>query len=249
MSTVTRREPTKAPARRTIKPLNRSEAETRIVLRDVGWEVYDLLSNAVGEGRHIRMAYDGKDLELMTTGRIHEYLKDLAGQFVTVVSNEFKIPRSPAGETTWKRPEIARGVEADQCYYFSPEKLAADARARARKSMDLADYPNPDLAVEIDISAPEVDREDIYKKLKVGEIWYCDGEDVTIERLGEDGNYAVAEQSRFLPIKAVEIRRWLLEEDSNDQVAWTERLQAWCRRIARTRKAPTQPRRRRSGGK
>ena len=49
----------------------------------------------------------------------------------------------------FRQPEVLRGLEADQCYYFLAEKLAADARARARKSMDLADYPNPDLAVEM----------------------------------------------------------------------------------------------------
>jgi Uma2 family endonuclease len=195
------------------------------------------------------MAYDGKDLELMTTSRIHEYFKDLFGQFVTEVSNELRIPRCPAGETTWKRPEISRGLEADQCYYFLPEKLAADARSRARKSTDVADYPNPDLAVEIDLSAPEVDREDIYKRLQVPEICYFDGEDVRIEQLQEDGRYAVATQSRFLPIKAAEIRRWILEEDSTDQLAWTRRLRAWLRRISRTRKPPARrPRRRKSDG-
>jgi hypothetical protein len=68
-------------------------------------------------------------------------------------------------------------------------------------------------------------------------------------QLGEDGNYAVAEPSRFLPIKAVEIRRWLVEEDSTDQLAWTLRLRAWLRRISRTRKSSTRrPRRRKSDG-
>ena len=43
--------------------------------------------------------------------------------------------------------------------------------------MDIADYPNPDLAIEIDISPPEVDREGIYKSLKVAEIWRFDGEE------------------------------------------------------------------------
>jgi Uma2 family endonuclease len=255
MSTVTTQEPSKpakkapskARATRAVRPLVRQDAETRIVLRDVGWEVYDILSDAVGEGQHVRMAYDGKDLELMTTSRIHEHFKDLFGLFVAEVANELRIPRGAAGETTWKRPEIARGLEADQCYYFLPEKLTADARARASKSMDVADYPNPDLAVEIDLSPPEVDREDIYKKLQVAEIWYFDGEDVRIEQLREDGTYAAAEMSRFLPIKAVEIRRWLAQEDSSDQTAWCLRLRTWLRRISRTRKPPKPPARRKTG--
>jgi Uma2 family endonuclease len=247
MSTVTRQKPARARANQVIRPLERADAETRIVLRGVGWEVYDLLSDAVGEGQHVRLTYDGKDLEIMTTSRIHEYFKDLFGQFVTQVCNALGIRRSPAGETTWKRPEVSRGLEADQCYYFLPEKLAADARARARRSMDVADYPNPDLTIEVDLSEPEVDREDIYKRLQVAEIWYFDGEDVTIEQLGEDGTYSVAEMSRFLPIRAVEIRRWIVEEDSSDQTAWSRRLTVWLRRIARTRKRPTpRPRRRKA---
>ncbi len=73
-----------------------------------------------------------------------------------------------------------------------PEKIRLVAAALKRRPRNVADYPNPDMAVEIDISPPEVDREGIYKRLQVAEIWYFDGEDVTIEQLGEDGTYAVA---------------------------------------------------------
>jgi Uma2 family endonuclease len=247
MSTVTRQKPSKA--RVKTKPAveipDRSAGEMRIAIRGVEWKVYDLLSDAVGEGQHIRMAYDGKDLEIMTTGRIHEYFKDLFGQFVVFVCNELRIRRSPVGETTWKRSELSRGLEADQCYYFLPAKLAADARSRALGSMDIADYPNPDLAIEIDISQPEIDRESIYESLRVAEIWRFDGREVMIQQLGPDGTYVRADMSRFLPVKAVEIRRWIVEEDSNDQEAWFRRLRAWLRRISRTRKPQAKRTRRR----
>ena len=71
---------------------------------------------------------------------------------------------------------------ADQCYYFLPEKLAADAAALERGSDDIADYPNPDLAIEVDISPPAVDRAGIYAALGVTEVWRFDGQDVVIER-------------------------------------------------------------------
>jgi hypothetical protein len=73
--------------------------------------------------------------------------------------------------------------------------------------MRIADYPNPDMAIEVDISPPQVGREDIYRQLKVEKTWYLDGREVTIKRLGEDGNDTVAERSQFLPIIAVETRR------------------------------------------
>lgn len=256
MSTITTPRPvrTRTRAKTTTvpeidEPEARPGAETRIVLRDVGWQAYDVLSEAIGTRSNVRLTYDGKDLEIMTRSRMHELFRELSGQFVVEVSNAFRIRRSAAGETTWKRPELSRGLEADHCYYFTAQKLDADARAQAGRSKDPADYPNPDLAIEIDISPPEVDRKSIYRALKVGEIWYFDGEDVTIEQLGDDGQYVDAAMSRFLPVKAVEIRRWLVEEDCTDQLAWSLRLRAWVNRIARTRKTAVKPRpRRRKGG-
>ena len=46
-------------------------------IRDVSWETHDLLSDAVGEAQHVYLAYDGKDLEIMTKGRGHEGSGDL----------------------------------------------------------------------------------------------------------------------------------------------------------------------------
>jgi hypothetical protein len=213
----------------------------------VEWEIYDRLSDAVGEGSQVRMIYDGKDLEIMTTSDIHDHFRSVLGLFVHELATALDIPMAGSGQTTWKRPELARGLEADDSFYFRPEKFPILAAARKRRSMNIADYPNPDMAFEVDISPPAVDREDIYRKLQVAEIWYFDGEDVTIEQLGEDGTYSVANQSRFLPVKPAEIRRWLVEEDSTDRTAWTRRLRTWLRRIARTRKpASRRPRRRKA---
>jgi Uma2 family endonuclease len=249
MSTVTRQKTSKAQARRAIRPVDRDDAETRIVFRGVGWEVYDALSDALPDGSPIRMIYDGQDLEILMPSNIHDDFKELLGLFVHETAKAFRIPIAGGGQTTWKRPELARGLEADNSFYFRPEEFPIVAAARKRRSLDIADYPNPDMAVEVDISPPAVDREDIYKKLQVAEIWYFDGEELTIEQLGEDGNYSVAEQSLFLPVKPAESRRWLVEEDSLDRTAWGLRLQAWLRRISRTRKPPKRrPRRRNPGG-
>ena len=95
--------------------------------------------------------------------------------------------------------------------------------------MNIADYPNPDLSIEVDISPPRIDRAGIYAALRVTEIWRFDGENeqVIIERLSDDGSYHAVDESGFLPIRAEEVRRWVVEEDSDDEAAWAERLRAW----------------------
>jgi Uma2 family endonuclease len=238
MATVT--QPARAPSPPAqAKPVRTAIAgDQRIVIRNLSWELYDRLSDAVGERQHIYLAYDGRDLELMTKGWTHEDYKELFSRFVTFVTSELRIRSRPAGETTWKRPEIKRGLEADQCYFFTPDKLRVVAGARARKSKDIADIPNPDLAVEIDISGSQVDRPGIYAALQVTEVWRFDGESVLIERLEPDGSYAAAEWSLFLPLRAEEIYRWVVQEDSNDELGWEDRLREWARtELAPRRKA------------
>jgi len=230
MSTIAR------PRRPSPPPLPAPAVESgdqRIVIRGVGWHVYDCLSEAIGEGQHVRLAYDGEDLEIRTVGYPHERFKEMLGKIVDTVSRVKGIPRKSAGETTWKRPDIKRGLQADECYYFLVEKFAIVEAAFARKSADIADYPNPDLAIEIDLSGPALDRPDIYAKLKVAEIWRFDGESLVIEQLQDDGSYAPVERSRFLPLRTQDILRWLIEEPYDDELAWERRLEQWAKRLRR----------------
>jgi Uma2 family endonuclease len=198
----------------------------------VDWAFYEELVDSLPESSSIHVAYDGKDLEVMAIGPEHELAKKLLGRVAETAAEECNIPYLPAGQTTWKRPEIARGLEADECYIFLPEKLAAHKTALGRHSKDIADYPNPDLAIEVDISRPEVDRAGTYAALRVSEVWRLEGDPVIIERLTPQGTYVVVDASGFLPLRAEEVRHWVIEEDWGDYLGWLRRLQAEMKRKA-----------------
>jgi Uma2 family endonuclease len=200
----------------------------RAVVRGVDWDYYSRLLEAVGEKRGIRLAYDGKDLEIMSPGPFHDDVKGLAGKFVEVIAEEFDLAWRNLGSTTWKRPALKRGIEADQCYYFQSDKLAQARLALKRKSNDVADYPNPDLAIEVDISPSEVDRAGIYAALRVMEVWRIDAIGVTIERLNDDGTFGTVDTSGFLPVRANDVARWVLEEDTGDVRDWMRRVRTWA---------------------
>jgi hypothetical protein len=247
MSSITKRTPSKASKRNATGSLYPSHGATRIAIRGVNWEVYDVLSEAIYEGSPVKLNYDGRDMELMVASRIHEQIRMIFSGFIIEVAMAWSVSLSSSGQTIWKRLELACGLEADQCYHFCPEKIAAVGSATKRWSRDIADYPNPDMALEINSSPPQVDRTGIYTSLQIAEIWRLDGKEVTIEQLGEDGIYAKVEMSRFLPVKAVEIHRWIVEEDWSEQTAWSLRLRAWLRRLSRTRKPQAKrPRRRKN---
>jgi Uma2 family endonuclease len=209
-----------------------SRPDDRVVIHGVNWDFYDRLSNSIPHGSNLQIDYDGRDLEVMSPGIDHDWDKTLLGRLIETIAEELEIPCAGAGQTTWKRSELERGIEADECYFFRPQKLEVIAKARAVRSDLIADYPNPDLAVEVDISHPKIDRAGIYAALEVSEVWRLDGEtsDVIIERLDEHRNFRVVEQSVYLPISSAEIRRWVIEEDSSDQSAWARRLREWIRK-------------------
>lgn len=208
-----------------------SEPDQRVVIRDVDWDFYEQLIDAIPEGANLHVDFDGKDLEIMTLGPFHDGEKKLFGQLVEAVAQELEVPYQAFGQTTWKRPEVQRGLEADESYYFQPEKIAAATAAKVRRSRKVADYPNPDLGIEVDISPSRIDRPGIYAALQVAEVWRfeADREQVIIDRLGEDGSYHAVEASALLPVRTEEVRRWVIEEDSSDQSAWARRLRAWVR--------------------
>ena len=234
MSTVTPTEPMTMPQALAPSPAFASiqVGDHRTVFRGVDWHTYNQLSNAVGEGKPVRLIYDGKDLEIMVTGHIHELYKEWLSSIVKAVTMGLDLDYMSCGQSTWKT--LIRGLEADLSYYFDPEKLRVAREAVARKSMDPADYPRPDLAMEIDMSPPQVNRPSIYHDLGVAEVWrLVGGQELVIEQLGPDGSYARVEESRFLHIRAAEVLGWLNEAATEREVAWNRRLHQWAMGLGR----------------
>jgi Uma2 family endonuclease len=177
----------------------------------------------------VRAAYDGKDMEIMVKGPLHEDFRSLLGRFVEEVAAESGLRFLGLGETTWKRRDVERGLESDQCFYFDADKIATAQAALKRKDNDVAGYPNPDLAIEVDISPSLVDRPAIYAALRILEIWRFDGEAMRIERLTEAGLYERVDRSGWLAVDATEIVDWITAEDAQDRGGWARRLRDWAR--------------------
>src|SRR5208337_1031244 len=123
---------------------------TRFVVPGVSWRVYKTLIEDLSASSPIRVAYDGRNMELMVRGPMHHRHAKWIDRLIMAIADELEVPIEDLGETTWQR-----------------ESNKAD------------DYPDPDLVVEVDISPPQVDREGIYATLKVPEVWLFDGQVLT----------------------------------------------------------------------
>jgi Uma2 family endonuclease len=164
----------------------------RVTIRGVPWSIYEQLLAIAGDGLP-RMTFDRGTLEMEMPSKRHEALKWIAGRFIETYAEESGIDYEPTGSTTWHRQSIEAGLEADESYYIQNRE-----RVRGRE-VDLAIDPPPDLAVEIDLSTPDVEKESVYARLGVPEIWrWRDGRLVVLARQ-PGGGYAENPRSVALP--------------------------------------------------
>ena len=171
----------------------------------------DRLSEARGEGDHVRLAYDGKDLEIMTTGNVHEHLKELLDPHHQ--GGGIVVGHRPRG---LRRDDVAIGEmpggdSRRTCRITSiPRRSGRPSRRWPASRRTPPTIPGPTWPSRSTSRRPQVDRPSIYAALRVAEVWrLVKGRTLIIEQLQPDGSYAPAEASRFLPIRADEVIGWL----------------------------------------
>lgn len=198
--------------------------EDRVALSNISWKQYEELRENE-ENFRVRMAYDNGRLELMSPSPDHAVMKRLVGRIIEAFTEELNIPCRSLSDTTWQRPDLSKGLEADECYY-----IINHHRVSSRLRVDLSVDPPPDLAVEAEISRGIVPRLPIYAALGVPEIWRCGKHGLVACSLTSDGEYVEREFSLNLPMLRVKDLEPFLDFGlAADETAWIRGFRAWVR--------------------
>ena len=162
----------------------------------VSWETYERLRQELDEaGNHIRIVYDRGRTELISPLLpIHEKRKQMLGRLIETLAEERGLPISAYGSTTWKRQDVGRGIEADQCYYIQRAPLM-----RGKSEIDLSQDPPPDLAVEVEVTYRPPSKPSVYAALRIPELWRYNGQQFEVLVLQADGSYASSLTSAAFP--------------------------------------------------
>jgi Uma2 family endonuclease len=206
-------------------------SEQRILLHHVSWDTYRRLADDLGDRRSVRLAYNRGVLEIMSPGETHETFKSFLRKVIEKAAEELDIPHVALASTTWERPLAERGIEADECYFFAPEKVDDVCQ----RPGDVAERLAPDLVLEIDLRRSAVDRPEIYSTLGVPEVWRFNGKTLEIDRLTPAGSYETVAESQFLPLSAAEIVPWITGPQPDD-TAWSRRFRQWLRTVVLPRR-------------
>jgi Uma2 family endonuclease len=195
-----------------------------LALSAISWPAYVTIGDLLGE-QPVRLTYSRGELELMTLSREHELLKGLLRRFVEIVAEECAMELASGGSTTFRRQDLERGLEPDECYWIAHERQVRD-----RDQIDLTIDPPPDLALEIEVTRNLLNRIDIYAALRVPEVWRYDGATLTVLCLTAAGTYAPATTSPsfpFLPI--AELNRYLALHATVGEMALARQFRTWVR--------------------
>lgn len=201
--------------------------EQRFVLYGIPWETYEAIAAALSE-QHVFLTYNKGTLEFMSPSPRHEMLGLLIARMVHNFTQTLRIPIFSLGMTTWKRRDLEKGVEADQCFYVQHEPLM-----RKRVQIDLANDPPPDLAIEVDLSNSSTEKQMIYAALAVPELWRYEG-DRLFPMILKDGVYVETQRSIAFPNLPVrELARFIEMRDSMGETELMCEFQDWVEKTLR----------------
>ncbi len=129
------------------------EDERRVLLDNVPWSTYIVLADSI-DSPAVRLTYLEGQLEIITVSLAHEVSNSQIGRLVELFCLERDIPLFGYGRTTYRDETKERGLEPDEWY--------------TRGSRP---FPPPDIAIEVVVSNPLLNKLDVYSGLGVREVW------------------------------------------------------------------------------
>jgi Uma2 family endonuclease len=148
------------------------------------------------------------------------------GLLIHILADELHVPIKGGGSATFRREDLDRGIEPDQCFYTKNEPAI-----RGKRTIDLATDPPPDLAVEVEISRRLLDRVGIYAALGIPELWRYDGEHLRVFTLGPNAEYHPCDRSPTFPAVPLEmIEKFVADSRTAEETEWARGIREWVRK-------------------
>lgn len=163
----------------------------RVLLKEVNWQEFEDILLELGDRRAARLAYSQGTLEIRMPLPEHEKSKVIISDLLKALLDERDIDWESLGSTTFKRQDMAFGIEPDDCFYIQNH-----AQMIGKTRLDLTVDPPPDLALEVDVTSRT--QISAYEGLKVPEIWRFEDGKLQISLL-QGGQYVASQTSRSVP--------------------------------------------------
>lgn len=158
------------------------DVDQRVIMRGMSWQDYEAFVAIRGERSGVRLYYLDGSIEFMSPTKFHENNKTKLARLLEQWAVEANV--RGFGSWTLKQEIKEAGAEPDECY-----TLGDHDRKRV-----------PDFAIEVERSrALGLDKQEIYKRLGVRELWTLKSRGELVVRVLESGEWVIHTRSKLLP--------------------------------------------------
>ncbi len=161
--------------------VRRRAEDQRVTLHGVTWSQYELILTIRGDGAGPRITYLKGELELMSPSIDHEAIKKTIARLLEAFAEESHVDLNGYGSWTVRSAPRASGIEPDECYVIGSHRPDA-----------------PDLAIEVVWTSGGIDKLEVYRGLRVREVWMWRAGRIEVYRLREEA-YEQVSRSEVLP--------------------------------------------------
>ena len=113
-----------------------------LIVEQVSWDDYERLLEGIGDRPHFRVGYDRGRLEILRPSNRHDNHEHFINRLVERFAEAHGITVEMLGHTTWKKRALAKGIEADCCYFIKNADFVIE-----NFGFDVELAPPPDVAV------------------------------------------------------------------------------------------------------
>lgn len=208
--------------------------EGRVLMDGVKWETYECLLREFEYSAGSRLTYDQGRLEIMSPLFAHEEDNRNLETIVEILAEEWGMEFRQAGAITLKRADMARGVEPDSSFY-----IQSFLRIEGQHDIDLdTGDPPPDLAIEVDLTSPSLDKLPLYAVMEVPEVWRLRSTSLTFYVLTGEG-YQEQETSLAFPrLTSEQLMELLALRQTERPLNWRNQIREWARSQQQSNETP-----------
>lgn len=161
------------------KPANQRLEEKLVTLHGLTWERFKAIEVNLEGIRDVRLSYLAGVLEIMSPiGDKHETVKSTMGVLLEAYMREAGIRHYRRGGFTLEAIGYASGTP-DESYSIGERRAL------------------PDIVIEVIVTSGSIDRKELYKPLRVPEVWFWKANQLRVFHLR--GEYEEVSQSELLP--------------------------------------------------
>jgi Uma2 family endonuclease len=147
----------------------KNREEHRIPLPNASWGTCERLLAEREERRSPRFFYDQGCWRLVVGPSVeHDRISRVAAALVELLAEEADTDVENAFSTTFRKEDLSRGFEPDECFYFGGNAGRVRELVAGKGNLDLdSGGPAPDLVVQVNITSPSLDKLPSYARLGV----------------------------------------------------------------------------------